>query len=94
MAGIDRRIAMTPVSRETHLRKAMEEEGGMPVSAGARVAHVRLAVASGRALTVDLSGVPENQRVSIIAEIKAIVDRASSQGRVDPAATSDARTRE
>jgi hypothetical protein len=76
---------MTPVSSESLLRQAMEQEGGMPVSAGARLAHVRLAAASGRALTLDLSDVPEQQRASLIAEIKAMVEKASSRGVSHPA---------
>ena len=69
---------MTNVSPEELFRQAAEAEGGMPVSAGARVVHVRLAVESGRAFHVDLSGVPEDKRAALIAEIREIVDRASS----------------
>jgi hypothetical protein len=50
----------------------------MPVSAGARVAHVRLTVPSGRAVYVDLSCVPEDKRPAVIAEINEVVRRASA----------------
>lgn len=60
-------------------RRAAEAEDGMPVSAGARVAHVRRAVESGRALHVDLSAVPEEQRPAVVAAIRELVDRASTR---------------
>src|SRR5438128_2567733 len=56
-----RRLAMTNPSMEQLFRQAAEAEGGMSVSAGARVAHVRLALESGRAISVDLSEVPEDR---------------------------------
>ena len=68
---------MTPTTSESLFRQAAEAEGGMPVSAGARVAHVRLAMESGRAVTFDLSGVPEDKRPAVVAEIKELVNRAS-----------------
>jgi hypothetical protein len=70
---------MTHSSSEELFRQAAEAEGGMPVSAGARVAHVRMAVESGRALLVDLSAVPEDKRSAVVAEIKELVNRASSR---------------
>jgi hypothetical protein len=70
---------MTNTSPEERFRQAAEAEGGAPVSAGARVVHVRLAVESGRAFCVDLSGVPEDQRPGVIAEIKELVSRASAR---------------
>ena len=54
-----------------------EAEGGITVSAGARVAHVRLAWDSGRAITVDLSQVPEDVRSSLIAVIREMVRLAA-----------------
>ena len=62
---------------EKRFRKAAEAEGGMSISAGARVAHVRLAIESGRAVVVDLSDVPEDSRAALIAEIKALVGEGS-----------------
>jgi hypothetical protein len=68
---------MTSVTSEERFRQAAEAEGGMPISAGALVAHVRMAVESGRMFYVDLSGVPEDERPGVVAEIKALVERAS-----------------
>jgi hypothetical protein len=70
---------MTHALSEERFRQAAESEGGIPVSAGARVAHLRMAVDAGRAFYVDLSSVPENERPAIVAEIKALVDRASAR---------------
>ena len=64
---------MTNPSTEQLFRQAAEAEGGITVSAGARVAHVRLALESGRAVTVDLSQVPEDLRSSLIAVIREMV---------------------
>jgi hypothetical protein len=66
---------MTPTLEE-RFRQAAEAEGGAPISAGARVGHVRMAVESGRAFYVDLSSLPEGERPAVIAEIKQLVDRA------------------
>ena len=68
---------MTQPSREERFRQAADAEAGAPVSAGARVFHVRSAVESGRALYVDLSGVPDEKRLTVVAEIKELVHRAS-----------------
>jgi hypothetical protein len=70
---------MTHTSSDELFRQAAEAENGMPVSAGARMAHVRAAVAAGRAFYVDLSGVPEDQRPALVNEIKELVRRASAQ---------------
>jgi hypothetical protein len=59
-------------------RKALEAEDGQPVSAGARLSHVRDALASGRAFYADLSGVPEDKRRTLIAELSELVRRAES----------------
>lgn len=61
---------------EERFRRAAEAEGGEPVSAGARIAHVRTAVEAGRAFYVDLSGLPESERPAVMAEIKELVNRA------------------
>ena len=66
---------MTRTSEE-RFRQAAEAEGGVPVSAGARIAHVRMAVEAGRVFYVDLSSLPESERPAVVAEIKELVDRA------------------
>jgi hypothetical protein len=78
---------MTNPVTEQMFRHAAEAEGGMTVSAGARIAHVRLALESGRAVTVDLSQVPEDLRSSVVAVIREIVNLAagrSTKPDVDP----------
>jgi hypothetical protein len=76
---------MTNTTPDELFRQAAEAEGGMPVSAGARVAHVRLALESGRALHIDLSGVPDEKRPAVIAEIREVVNRASTRApSIDP----------
>ncbi len=68
---------MNQASRRKLFRQSAEAEDGVPVSAGARVAHVRSAVESGRAFYVDLSGVPVDQRPALIAQIEEMVKRHS-----------------
>lgn len=68
---------MTNTTDERY-RQALEAEDGQPVSAGARVAHVRDALAAGRAYYVDLSAVPEDKRGALIAELDALVRRATA----------------
>jgi hypothetical protein len=65
---------MSDASSEALFRQAAEAEGGMPVSAGARVAHVRAATTC----TVDLSAVPEDQRPALVARINELVRQASA----------------
>lgn len=72
---------MTHASTTERFRQAAEAEDGMPISAGARGAHLRLALESGRAVYVDLSTVPEDQRPAVIAEIKEVVNRSSVSSR-------------
>jgi hypothetical protein len=67
---------MTRTSSEERFREAAEAEAGIPVSAGARIAHVRMAVEAGRVFYVDLSSLPEDERPAVVAEIKDLVDRA------------------
>lgn len=64
----------TPAMR---FRQAAESADGIPVSAGARIVHVRGAVEAGRVFYVDLSSVPENNRPNVITEIQQIVSKAS-----------------
>jgi hypothetical protein len=68
---------MTQISADDLFRQDAEVEGGMPVSVGARMAHIRMALATGRALYVDLSVIPEKNRAAVAAEIKELVNRAS-----------------
>jgi hypothetical protein len=70
---------MSHRSRDKLFRQAAEAEGGMPVSAGARIIHVRTAEQKGRAVYVDLSAVPEEKRAAVIVQIKELVNRASSK---------------
>jgi len=58
-------------------RKALEAADGQPVSAGARIAQVREALATGRAFYADLSAIPEDKRPALIAELNEIVRRAA-----------------
>ena len=67
---------MTEITSEERFRNAAESEGGISVSAGARVSHVRMAVDAGRAFYVDLSGLPEGERPAVISEINDLVARA------------------
>jgi hypothetical protein len=82
---------MTRTFSEERFREAAEAEGGMPVSAGARISHVQLAVEAGRVFYVDLSSLPEDERPAVVAQIKAVVDlavaRVSAKG-MDPATKS------
>lgn len=57
-------------------RQAAEAEGGGPVSAGARLGHVRTAVEQGRAVYVDLSSLPEDEREAVVIGIKELVAQA------------------
>lgn len=70
---------MTSQSTEHLFQKAAEAEGGISISAGARIAHVRLALDSGRAVTVDLSHVPEDLRSPLIELIRDMVKIASDR---------------
>jgi hypothetical protein len=69
---------MTQASSEERFRQAALAEGGQPVSAGARVEHVRQAIEAGRGVYVNLSGVPEERRRAVVAEIEELVNRASA----------------
>jgi hypothetical protein len=70
---------MKQAAQKKRFRQAAETENGMPVSAGARLAHVQQAIDLGRTFTVDLSGIPEDKRPGVVAEIKELVQRASTQ---------------
>ena len=51
----------------------------MPISAGVRPAYVRLVADTGRRFIVDISGVPEEKRAALVAEIRELVNRAGNQ---------------
>jgi hypothetical protein len=67
---------MTGRSSEERFREAAEAEDGMPVSAGARIAHIHTAAEAGRIFYVDLSSLPEAERPAVVTEIKELVARA------------------
>jgi hypothetical protein len=67
---------MTNTSPEDLYRKALEAESGEAVSAGARVAHVKSAIESGRTMYVNLTAVPVEKRPALIAEINEMIKRA------------------
>jgi hypothetical protein len=68
---------MSGMSRDELFRQAAEAEGGMPVSAGARIVHIRSAADKGHAVYVDLSSIPEEKRSAVILQIKELVHRES-----------------
>lgn len=80
---------MTQPSLEDLFRRAAEEEGGYPVSAGARLIHAQKAIEAGRGLYVDLSGVPEERRAALASDIKNLVQRATQSAK-EPASGPDA----
>jgi hypothetical protein len=67
---------MTDANQADTYRRELEDEGGQPVSAGARLSHVQAALDAGRGVYVDLSGVPEQRRSAVVAEIGELVRRA------------------
>jgi hypothetical protein len=69
------------MTREERLRRAAEAEDGQPVSAGARVAQVNAAVASGRGMYVDLSKIPDGDRQAVAAQIRTLIDTWSNTAR-------------
>lgn len=70
---------MTEPDADERFRAAAEAEGGAPVSAGARVSHLEMALAAGRTVRVDLAGVPAERRAAVIGEIAALVREAGGQ---------------
>ena len=56
---------MSQLSRDELFRQAAEAEGGMPVSAGVRIFHIRTAAEKGSAVYVDLSTIPEEKRSAV-----------------------------
>jgi hypothetical protein len=72
---------MTHILSDELYRKALEAEGGEPVSAGARVAHVRAAVQAGQSFNIDLSTVPPELRASVIDHIHKFIASVSRVGQ-------------
>jgi len=68
---------MSGIPRDELFKQAAEAEGGIPVSAGARIIHIRTAAEKRRAVYVDLSSVPEEKRSAVILQIKELVRRES-----------------
>ncbi len=74
---------MTPSQPSDKYRKAMEAEDGEPVSAGARVAHVKAAAESGRIAQFDLTAVPVELRPALLVEIRELIrERAIRAARI------------
>jgi hypothetical protein len=71
---------MTQVIPDELFRRAAEAENGMPISAGARISHVHMALQTGRAIEIDLSGVPDEQRPAVLIAIHELVNRARNGG--------------
>jgi len=78
---------MTERTRQELFRRAAEAENGLPVSAGARVSHVHLALATGRAFQIDLSGIPDEQRAAVISDIQQLVNQARAGSARPPASS-------
>jgi len=79
---------MPNLSPEQLFRQAAEDEGAISISAGARVAHMRLALESGRAVNVDLSPVPEGKRSALVNLIREMVRLAAAEAFPPSAAPS------
>lgn len=63
-------------------RKAIESDDGKPVSAGARVAHLKAAEEAGRSVHFDLSDVPAELRPTLLVEIRELIrDHAARAAR-------------
>ena len=89
LVAFHRGRSMSRSESEALYRKALEQEDGERVSAGARVSHLYEAVQAGRAVYVDLSTIPEASRGIVVAEINEFVRRAAQRSQVvEP--TSDA----
>ena len=64
---------MTQNPPDDRYRQAMEADDGKPVSAGARVAHVKAAAEAGRSVQLDLSDVPAELRPALLVEIRELI---------------------
>lgn len=54
-------------------RAALEADDGQPISAGARVAHVKASAEAGRSVQLDLSDVPVELRPALLVQIRELV---------------------
>jgi hypothetical protein len=81
---------MMPNTPSDAYRKAMEADDGQPISAGARVAHVKAAAEAGRSVQIDLSDVPSELRPALLVEIRELIRehaaRAARSRQVGPGA--------
>ena len=77
-------LPMTHARRKSVSGRQPNRRAECPFRLEHSVAHIRMAIESGRMFYVDLSGMPENERPGVIAEIKALVERAAvrAEGRV------------
>jgi len=81
---------MTQPVPSDRYRQAIEADDGEPVSAGARVAHVKAAAEAGRSVHLDLSDVPAELRPALLVEIQELIReraaRAAKSRQIGPAA--------
>lgn len=82
-------VVVTPANDEL-FRRAADAEDGLSVSAGARMAHVQLSLEAGRAIQVDLTGVPADRRAQLVAAIRGLVSQANEAAIVSPSTASSA----
>ena len=79
---------MTQTPPNDRYRQAIQADDGEPVSAGARVAHVKAAAEAGRLVQLDLSDVPADLRPALLVEIKELIRaraaRAAGSRQVAP----------
>jgi hypothetical protein len=66
-----------PHDSDERFRQLALAEGGMPVSAGARLGHIAEAKKSGRVVELDLSEVPDEDRPELISTIRSLIGQAS-----------------
>jgi hypothetical protein len=84
MAGINRGGNMNQSSPNDSYRKAMEADDGEPVSAGARVAHVKAAAEASRSVEFDLSDVPADLRPALLVEIRELIRERAARAAKSP----------
>ena len=81
-----------PGAREPGARSLAFSPPGQPISAGARVAHVKAAAEAGRSVQLDLSDVPAELRPALLVEIRELIRehaaRAARSRQVEPVAQS------
>jgi hypothetical protein len=66
-------------------RMALESDEGDPVSAGARLAHIRASAEASKTAQFDLSAVPVELRPSLLVEIRELIqDRAAKSRLIGP----------